>query len=85
MRIARRRLRCVIRANRSLAKLATKDSVHHTMLGACKRQAMDSIANLFEGDEQAVMASSAPEIEKLCAKNQQLLVERDFLTRASDR
>jgi hypothetical protein len=48
------------------------------MIGAWKRQAMDGMASLFDGGDQATKASSEAEIEKLHAKIGQLLVERDF-------
>jgi transposase-like protein len=62
----------------TLAELAAKHGVHHTMIGAWKRQAMDGMASLFDGGDQAAKASSEAEIEKLHAKIGQLLVERDF-------
>ncbi|MFD2781760.1 IS3 family transposase [Novosphingobium pokkalii] len=67
-----------IRGDLTLAELAAKHGVHHTMIGAWKRQAMDGMASLFDGGDQAAKASSEAEIEKLHAKIGQLLVERDF-------
>jgi transposase len=67
-----------IRGDLPLAELAAKHGVHHTMIGAWKRQAMDGMASLFDGGDQAAKASSEAEIEKLHAKIGQLLVERDF-------
>jgi transposase len=69
-----------IRGDLTLAELAAKHGVHHTMIGAWKRQAMDGMASLFDGGDQAAKASSEAEIEKLHAKIGQLLVERDFGT-----
>ena len=74
-----------IRGDLTLAELAAKHGVHHTMIGAWKRQAMDGMASLFDGGDQAAKATSEAEIEKLHAKIGQLLVERDFLARASGR
>jgi hypothetical protein len=48
------------------------------MIGAWKRQAIDSMASLFDGGDQAARASSEAEIKKLHAKIGQLLVERVF-------
>ena len=64
---------------------SAKHGVHHTMIGAWKRQAMDGMASLFDGGDQTAKAVSEAEIEKLHAKIGQLLVERDFLARASGR
>lgn len=46
---------------------------------------MDGMASLFDGGDQTAKAASEAEIEKLHAKIGQLLVERDFLARASTR
>jgi transposase len=55
------------------------------MIGAWKRQAMDGMASLFDNGDQSSKAASEAEIEKLHAKIGQLLVERDFLAKASGR
>jgi hypothetical protein len=36
--------------------LAAKHGVHHTMIGAWKRQAMDGMASLFDGGDQTAKA-----------------------------
>ncbi len=74
-----------IRGDLTLAELAARHGVHHTMIGGWKRQAVEGMASLFAGGDQAVKASSEAEIEKLHAKIGQLLVERDFLAKASGR
>lgn len=74
-----------IRGELTLAELAAKHGIHHTMIGGWKRQAMDGMASLFDGGEQASQAEAEAEIEKLHAKIGQLLVERDFLAKASGR
>jgi transposase len=80
-----------IRGELTLAELAAKHGIHHTMIGAWKRQAMDGMAGLFGGGDQAAKAAKAAkaaseaEIEKLHAKIGRLLVERDFLAKASGR
>jgi transposase len=65
--------------------LAAKHGIHHSMIGAWKGQAMDSMAGLFDGGDQTAKAASEAEIEKLHAKIGRLLVERDFLAKASSR
>ncbi len=74
-----------IRSELTLAELAAKHGIHHTMIGAWKRQAMEGMASLFDGGGQTAKAASEAEIEKLHAKIGQLLVERDFLAKASGR
>lgn len=67
-----------LRGELTLSELAAKHEVHHTMIGAWKRQAMEGMASLFDGGEQASKAEAEAEIEKLHAKIGQLLVERVF-------
>lgn len=74
-----------IRGDLTLAELAAKHGIRHTMVGAWKRQAMEGMASLFDGGDQVAKTASDAEIEKLPAKIGQLLVERDFLAKASCR
>ena len=67
--------------------MAAKHGVHQTMVGEWKRQAMDGLASVFSGKEAAQDTArlSEAEVEKLHAKIGQLVVERDFLAKASGR
>jgi transposase len=56
-----------IRGDLTLAELAAKHGIHHMMIGAWKRQAMEGIASVFEGGDQSKAIREA-EIEKLHAK-----------------
>lgn len=69
----------------TLAELATKHGVHHTMIASWKRQAIDGMAGTFSEAGDAVKAASESEVEKLHAKIGQLVVERDFLAKAFGR
>jgi transposase len=55
------------------------------MVGEWKRQAMEGLASVFSGKAEAAEAAQSAEVEKLHAKIGQLVVERDFLARASGR
>lgn len=68
-----------------LAELATKHGIHHTMIAAWKRQAVEGMADTFCGASDDARAASEAEVEKLHAKIGQLVVERDFLAKASGR
>ena len=59
--------------------------MHHTMIAAWKRQAIEGMASTFSGAGEAARAASDAEVDKLHAKIGQLLVERDFLAKASGR
>jgi len=74
-----------IRGDLTLAELAAKHGIHLTMIGAWKRQAVEGMASLFDGGDQVGKAARDAEIEKLHTKIGQLLVERDFLAKASSR
>ena len=74
-----------IRGDLTLAELATKHGVHHTMIASWKRQAIGGMAGTFSGAGDAAKAVSEGEEEKLHAKIGQLVVERDFLAKAFGR
>jgi transposase len=61
-----------IRGDLTLAELAAKHGVHHTMIAAWKRQAIDGMAGTFSGAGDAARAVSDNEVEKLHAKIGQL-------------
>ncbi len=76
-----------LRGELTAAQLATKHGIHQTMVGDWKKQAMEGLASVFSGKSEAqeTARSSEAEVEKLHAKIGQLLVERDFLAKASSR
>ena len=74
-----------IRGDLTLSELSTKHGIHHTVIAAWKRQAVEGMAATFSGAPEAARASSDAEIEKLHAKIGQLVVERDFLSKAFGR
>ena len=76
-----------LRGELTAAQLAAKHGIHQTMVGEWKRQAMEGLAAVFSAKSAAAAAAKAVEadVEKLHAKIGQLLVERDFLAKASGR
>jgi transposase len=76
-----------LRGELSTAQLAAKHGIHQTMVGEWKRQAMEGMAGVFSGKSAARESAkvSEAEVEKLHAKIGRLLVERDFLAKASGR
>ena len=76
-----------LRGELTTAQLAAKHGIHHTMVGDWKRQAVEGMAAVFSGQTAAheTAKSTEAEVEKLHAKIGQLLVERDFLAKASGR
>jgi transposase len=76
-----------LRVDLTAAQLATKHGIHQTMVSEWKRQAMEGLAAVFSAKSAAAETAKAVEadVEKLHAKIGQLLVERDFLAKASGR
>jgi transposase len=74
-----------LRGELTAAQLAAKHGIHQTMVGEWKRQAMEGLASVFSGKAEAQEAAKADAVEKLHAKIGQLVVERDFLAKASGR
>ena len=74
-----------VRGELTTAQLAAKHGIHPTMVGDWKRQAMEGLASVFSGKAEAQDAAQSAEVEKLHAKIGQLVVERDFLAKASGR
>ena len=74
-----------IRGALTVTRLVTKHGVHHTLINAWKKQALEGMAGLFSGRAGAAETVREEELEKLHAKIGQLVVERDFLRKASGR
>lgn len=76
-----------LRGELTAAQLATKHGIHQTMVGEWKRQAMEGLTAVFSGNAAASESAKTTEaeMEKLHAKIGQLVVERDFLAKASGR
>jgi transposase len=74
-----------LRGELTTSQLAAKHGIHQTMVGDWKRQASEGLASVFSGKAEAQEAAQSAEVEKLHAKIGELVVERDFLARASGR
>jgi transposase len=67
------------------AELATKYELHPTQIAAWKREAVEKLAKVFDEKGLEREKSRDGEIARLHAKIGQLVVERDFLSKAFDR
>lgn len=74
-----------IRGEQTIAQLAARHGIHQTMINAWKKQAIEGMSGVFSGKAAAAEAAREGEIDQLHAKIGQLVVERDFLRRASGR
>lgn len=68
-----------------MSQLVAKHGVHQTVINAWKKQAIEGMAGVFSGKAEAAEVSHQDEVEKLHAMIGQLVVERDFLRKASGR
>jgi transposase len=69
----------------TVARLVAKHGVHQTLINAWKRQAMEGLAGVFPGRAETSAGDREAELERLHAKIGDLVVERDFLRKASGR
>jgi transposase len=74
-----------LREERTLPELAARYDVHPNMIRAWKRQAAEGMAGIFTGKGSKQSGFNEAEIKDLHAKIGQLIVERDFLSKAFKR
>lgn len=74
-----------IKGELTLSELAAKHGIHQTMIAAWKRLAIEGLVSTFSGKSEASQATGEAELTRLHAKIGQLVVERDFLVKASGR
>ena len=74
-----------IKGHETVAELATRHGLHPTQITAWKREAVEKLALVFDDKSGARDQDRDAELTKLHAKIGQLVVERDFLSKAFDR
>jgi transposase len=74
-----------IKGHETVAELATRHALHPTQIAAWKREAVEKLAQVFDEKNVARDQNRDAELTKLHAKIGQLVVERDFLSKAFDR
>ena len=74
-----------IKGHETVAELTTKHELHPTQIAAWKREAVEKLAEVFNEKGSERKKNRNGEITKLHAKIGQLVVERDFLSKAFDR
>ena len=76
-----------LRGELTIAQLVAKHGVHQTLINTWKRQAMEGMSGVFSNGAEAAAAATdrEAELDRLHAKIGQLVVERDFLRKASGR
>jgi len=71
-----------IKGEQTVSEIAAKHGIHPTMISGWKRQAIAGLSGVFDTKAESAAASQQSEVEKLHAKIGQLVVERDFLSKA---
>ena len=71
--------------DKTLAELSAKHGVHPNMIAAWKRQAKESLPEIFSRKPIRDEAARGSEIKDLHAKIGELTIERDFLAKAFGR
>ena len=74
-----------IRGDLTIAQLVAKHGVHQTVIMGWKKQAVEGMAQVFSGKVEAAETALAEEVDRLHAKIGQLVVERDFFSKAFGR
>jgi len=69
----------------TMAELSAKHGVHPNMIAQWKRRVQEGLPELFSRKSSCVEDGKAAEIKELHAKIGQLIVEKDFLSRAFGR
>ncbi len=74
-----------LRGEQTLAELSAKYNVHSNLIATWKRQANESLVDIFAGGAERRDAQHEAEIKELHAKIGQLTVEKDFLAKVFGR
>ena len=74
-----------IQSHQTVAELATKYQIHPTQIAAWRREAVEKLSKVFDEKGSEREKTRDGEISRLHAKIGQLVVERDFLSKAFDR
>ncbi len=74
-----------IRGDETVAELASRYQIHPNVIAKWKRMALDNVKDSFVRGRSAGGKDREAEIRTLQAKIGELVVERDFLSRAFDR
>ena len=74
-----------IKGELTIAQLAAKHGLHQTLINGWKKQALEGLSTVFATKVDGAEKAREADVEKLHAKIGQLVVERDFLVKASGR
>lgn len=71
-----------IRGELTVSELAAKHGIHPNLITNWKRQAVEGMTGVFERPSDNAADNQQSEVDRLHAKIGELIVERDFLSKA---
>ena len=74
-----------LREEATVSELAVRYDVHPNMISNWKRQAQEGLVDVFSGKATRRETDREAEIQQLRAKVGELVIERDFLSKAFNR
>ena len=74
-----------LKGDLTVVDLVAKHGLHQTLIHTWKRQAVEGMSTVFSGKAEAAAVDREAELSKLHAKIGELVVEREFLRKASGR
>ncbi len=74
-----------LREEATLSELAARYDVHPNLIASWKKKAREQVLTGFSGKQERHEASRDAEIQELRAKVGELVIERDFLSKAFGR
>ena len=72
-----------LRGDLTLSEISSKHGVHQSQVTKWKKQALDGMSNIFSTEPVNTKAQHEKDVKELHAKIGELLVEKDFLLKAS--